>query len=128
MKAFFVFSLLFVFSVSVFSQVSQEGVLSSANTTRSINSAADWYTHKRVKDISALGAVITVSTQWPNLSLKGFYNPRTDSTGWITYITMAGDTATYSIATSSGTNKLPKAEKVITASSTDSLIFLFQYK
>lgn len=123
-----VFMFLFLLVTVTFAQVSNEGRLNSPNTNMSINSAADWYTAKALGDISTLGSVVTVSVTWPSLALKGFYNPRTDSTGRVKVITQAGDTVTYTIAASSNTGKLPRVIKILTSASTDSLVAFFQYQ
>jgi hypothetical protein len=126
MKTVAVFMVLLFASVG-FSQVSDMGCLSCRNENRATQMMASHYTHKPVGDISAFGAVITVSTTWPGYLISGIYNPRRDSSAWVHCISQAGDTARYSIPTESplGT-KPPPLSKIITATSTDSLIFIVQ--
>lgn len=121
----FVFGLVLLLSASSFAQ---EGVLTVGRVSvdQSSASSADWYTMKPVGDISTLGSVITVSTTWSGLVLKGFLNPRRDSSVYVHCITVNGDTAKVSVATESYSGKLPAIAKVITATSSDSTIFLFQ--
>jgi hypothetical protein len=125
MKKSFLFFLLLV-GMS-FAQVTQFGWLGTKNTERAIQMMASAYTHKQVGDISAIGAVITVSTTWPKYLICGIYNPRRDSSAYVHCISQAGDTVKYSIPTESPLGiKPPPISKIITATSTDSLIFLFQ--
>ena len=118
----FVLFIVSAFSLSV-AQTSQEGVLGSPNTNRSINSMADWYT---AKILTSYTTVITVSTTYSRLLLKGFYNPRTDSTIRVLTITQAGDTVPYTIPTSSFTGKVPRVTKIIGASDSTGLLFQYQ--
>jgi len=94
--------------------------------SRSLASMADWYTAKSMGDISARGATINVSTTWPSYLCKGYYNPRRDSSAYLHGITSQGDTVKFSVATESASGKLPVIAKIITATSTDSIILFFQ--
>jgi hypothetical protein len=107
----------------------QEGVIGSGGKRpdpQQLASMADWYTWKALGDISALGSVVTVSTTWPGYLLKGFYNPRRDSSVYIHCITSVGDTVKISVPTESSSGKLPIISKILTATSTDSTIACFQ--
>ena len=125
MKKCFLFILLLVgFSLA---QVTQFGYLGAKNMDRFTAMMASAYTWKKVGDISALGAVITVSTTWPGYLICGIYNPRRDSSVFVHAISQAGDTVKLSIPAESPLGiKPPPISKIITASSSDSTIFIMQ--
>ena len=119
---------MFLAVLAVAASAQTEGILTIGRVSQdqAAASSADWYTFKKFGDISALGSVVTVSTTWSGLVLKGFYNPRRDSSVYIHCITKYGDTAKISVATESYSGKLPIISKIITATSSDSTIGLFQ--
>lgn len=107
----------------------QEGVIGSTGKRpdpQQLASMADWYTWKALGDISTYGSVLTVSVWWPGYLLKGFYNPRRDSSVYIHCITSVGDTVMISVPTECGSGKTPIISKILTATSTDSTIACFQ--
>lgn len=98
----------------------------SDNLNQAANSAADWYTMKKI-NISALAGDISVSATWPGHYLKGFYNPRRDSSLYVNFVTARGDTIMkYSIPAEYTTPKLPSIKTVFKSGTSDSLVFLFQ--
>jgi len=125
MKKGFLFVLLLAGMLSA--QVTQFGYIGARNMDRFTAMMASAYTWKKVGDISALGAVITVSTTWPGYLICGIYNPRRDSSVYVHAISQAGDTVKLSIPAESPLGiKPPPSAKIITASSSDSTIFLMQ--
>jgi hypothetical protein len=125
MKKGFLFVLLLV-GMS-FSQVSQFGYLGTRNMDRATQMMASAYTWKKVGDISAIGSVITVSTTWPGYLICGIYNLRRDSSVYVHAISQAGDTVKLSIPAESPLGiKPPPISKIITATSSDSTIFIMQ--
>jgi len=125
MKKLFVIVLLF--AGMCVAQVTQFGYLGSRNMERATQMMASAYTWKKVGDISAMGSVIIVSTTWPGYLICGIYNPRRDSSVYVHAISQAGDTVKLSIPTESPLGvKPPPISKIITATSSDSTIFLMQ--
>jgi hypothetical protein len=114
-------------SAVVCSVLSQEGSgVGNSNEIQLLRSMANLWTTKPLGNISDSGAVWTVSASRPGQLLIGFMNMRRDSSIYIHCITSQGDTNKYSVPTESSLIKLPIIAKIITATSSDSVIACFQ--
>lgn len=105
-----------------------EGLITNGyqNLQQPTNSMADLYTMKQVI-ISGESGNIVVATKWPGLILKGFYNPRRDSSVYIKCRTQVGDTLPkFSISTESVSMKLPPIDLVFKTGTSDTIYFIFQ--
>jgi hypothetical protein len=104
-------------------RASGEGQITKTSTTQqqALNSIADWYTLKKIKTTDSG----VVATKWSGLMLKGFHNPRQDSSVTVKIKTNNGDTVTISVLPSEWTPRIPPVNKIISLGR-DSLIGCFQ--
>ena len=123
--AFVLFLGLLLFSVYL--NAGQEGKITNTSTTlnEAMNSAADWYTMAQVH-ISGESSDIVVATKWSGRILKGFYNPRRDSSIYIKCRTQQLDTCIISVPAESFTAKLPPMDIVFKTGTSDSAYYMFQ--
>lgn len=105
----------------------REGLVGAgkAGSDESLASMADVYTVKKIKMSGASGNLV-VSTTYPGLILKGYYNPRQDSSVVVKFRTAAGDTAVVSVPAESSTFKMPVMDIVFKTGTGDSVFGIFQ--
>jgi hypothetical protein len=135
MKQFSVLVLLGVFFLAgaVRAQYGVPGRIVNTSTTQAqaCNSMADWYTIKPSGGVpllmSAQSGNIVVATKWgTTYVLKGFYNPRRDSSVYVTCRTTQLDTVKISIPEEGWTPKLPPIDIIFKTGTNDSIYCLFQ--
>jgi hypothetical protein len=129
----FSFALSVVAIVVVLAYPAGEGRITGTSTTlnEATNSMADWFTMKPGNGVpllmSAQSGNITVATTYGStMILKGFYNPRRDSSVYIKCRTQQSDTIIISVPTESWTPKLPPIDYIFKTGTKDSIYLLFQ--